>query len=141
MGVGVKEAFPSAARPSALLGHSPVLGSPSLPGALGEGAGWGLHGTFLLGDKTHSPARSPPTPAPSPACTHLEGGGGPEASASPGAWDPAELEQVGPIGQDLERERGPAPGTGTQGPAQPALPVLRSHRYCWQGAATTATAT
>lgn len=55
-----------------------------------------------------------PSPGPAPAPTWSVAGG-PEASASPGAWDPAELERVGPTGQDLESERGTAPGTGTRG--------------------------
>ena len=90
---------------------------------------------FLLGEKISASYPGPPPllqsqPGPAPTwrawphwgawqCWRLE------ASASPGAWDPAELEQVGPIGQDLETRRGAAPGTQEhRGPAQPARPVL-----------------
>lgn len=120
--------------PALLLGHSQNLGLI-----------WGRAGrswvepvvTYLLGEKT--PPSSPHTPhQPRPGPPHPPGGPGLtvgpwqswglEASASPGAWDPAELEQVGPIGQDLETERGAAPGTQEhRGPAQPARPVLQSH--------------
>lgn len=103
---------------------------------LPEGSGWGLCVTFLRwgGEKSRHLPRGPP-PRPQPG-THLEGlawqscpgsAGVLEASASSGAWDPAQLEQVGPIGQDLETKVGVAPGTGARGLAEPALPVLQSH--------------
>lgn len=59
-------------------------------------------------------------------------------SASPGAWDPAKLEQVGPIGQDLETARGVAPGTHAHGdlPSRLSQSCPTTNRYCWLGAAT-----
>lgn len=118
--------------PQALLwGHSSHLGSP-----------WG---SACLGT---IPASSQGAPAPAWPL-HPPGSTvqtwqcwGLEASASE-AGDPAELEQVGPIGQDLETARGVAPGTHAHGDLPSRLSQSCSpttNRYCWLGAATVTTA-
>lgn len=121
---------PQAACPQALLlGHSPDLGSPC-----GAGCEKELGGTCM---RPSCSGGAPPSLAPArPPARTWEVAGGLEASASPGAWDPAELERVGPIGRDFESQRGAAPGTRTRtwGPAQPALPVLQSHPLLLAGA-------
>lgn len=132
---GRQEVLTSQAPPALLRGHSP-------DGSTGEG----LCVTFLLGEKILPSSQGslfPRVPLPSSAWPlHPPGGAGLtvpprqrwglETSAFPGAWDPAELEQVGPIGQDLETARGAAPGTQTPGtcpagspsPAVPLPPLL-----------------
>ena len=113
---------------------------------LPEGSGWGLCVTFLQGRggrKSHHLPRGPP-PRPQPG-THLErlasqscpgSAGGLEASASSGAWDPAELEQVGPIGRDLETKGGwplaQVHGDLLSRLSQSCSPT--TDRYCWLGA-------